>query len=207
MRVLGLMFVAALAVAQPQEELSANGVLLERDAPDEAGQLAIRTFGDRVLRFRFDARTLVQIGGKDARVAALNPGDRVSLQTAASTDLIPFAVAVRVLTPAPPRSSAAPQPYPWPGPRDLGMPPGIYFDEAFTGSIARMDGSSLDLQMTDGRRRRFLFRSDTSYIQDGRFVDSSALKTHMRVTLRAGPSPGGRYEIVKVIWGSILRPE
>jgi hypothetical protein len=207
MRALWLFSLTALAAAaQTADAPLVRGVLLERDAPEASGQLSIRAAGNMVLRYRFDAKTLVERGPETTGVSRLSPGDRVEvLSNSTKGSNIPYALTVHVLAAAEPRQAPLRARDGLHGESGIALAPrgGV----KLSGVIARLQPGLLVLRARNGVEQSVLLLRDTRYVEDGGSVDADRLKPNLRVYLEAGRSLSGGLEAYQVVWGGILRPE
>jgi hypothetical protein len=179
----------------PQEAPLLRGILVDRDG---AG-FSVRTPGDQIVRYRFDAGTYVERGEKMIDVPGLRPGEQVEvLSDLLGGSPVRYARTIHVIYPMPPRrSTARPRPEPL-SPRA---------DMTFSGVVSRLNDGRLVLRTRDAGEQTIQLREDTRFLADGETVAATDLKTNMRVFVQAGKDLFGHAEAYQVVWGGILQPK
>lgn len=209
MRTFGVLFLLPmLSVAQTVAAPPVvRGLLLERDAQTDAGELSLRLPDSQVLRYRFDAQTVVQRDRQAINVARLRRGEQVEVASDAIPDSqLRYARSIQVVAEPAPGSS---RPFaldrlsyePASLDRILGTA-----TMGMGGVVLRLDSRRLILHTREGGDRSILLRPDTRFIEDGSLVKAADLKPNMRVFVRAGRTLYDEIEAYQVIWGQILLP-
>jgi hypothetical protein len=219
LRLPGVLLVSALISAAQipvQNAAQLRGVLLERDAQTDGGEFSVRTAGNQVVRYRFDAKTYVEREEMPIDVLRLRPGEKVEvLSDPLSGSLLRYARTIHAIDPAPPpRAATRPGSKldPALGPAfspGLGLPHEPLFprgDMTFSGVVSRLSDGRLVLRTRSAGEQIFLLRQDTRFVADGEKVPAAELKTNMRVFVRAGKDVFGHVEAYQVVWGGILLP-
>lgn len=209
-----LALLAGLAAAQPavesQRQLATlGGVVLDADR-ETAGEFSIHLATHEVVRYRYDASTLVHRAQRTAAAAALQTGDRVEVDSKPVTDsTLRYATVVRVIEAAEPVHAAPARPtayhpdsYVSPSDRLLLMRGNLQV----AGMVARCDDGQLVIRTREHGEQSFRLRADTRYLEGGARVTSADLKPDTRVFVRAGRDLFGASEVYEVAWGQILEP-
>jgi len=205
MRTSGLaLLIPWLLAAQPSYDAPiVRGVVLECDARP-SGDLAIRTAGNEVLRYQFDARTYVQREERMIEAGRLAAGEEVEIVSDRTAGFpLRYARTIHVILPKPPprpQRAGVPRPY---NPYTESVRTGTL---TFAGVVHRVAAGKLVLHTREAGDLAILLRADTRYLDEGQVVDAGSLKPNMRVFVRAGKSLYDEVEAYQVIWGSILAP-
>jgi hypothetical protein len=182
-----------------------SGVLLERDAPAESGELSVRTASNEVFRFRFGPQTRVERGGIAAEAVRLQPGDIVDVvpDRTPNADLR-YALSIRVTAAWQPPRTALPARRP----AEPGIDSVLFAGDAlsFSGVVSRLSPARVVLRMRSGADQTIVLLKQTRYVASGEIVDADALKPNMHVFVRAAKSVYGELEAYQVVWGQILQP-
>ena len=224
MRLAGVLLVSALISAAqipPQNAPLLRGVILERDAQTDGGEFSVRTAGNQVVRYRFDAKTYVEREERPVDVPRLRPGEKVEVVSdPLSGSLLRYARTIHVIDPVPPPRAAT-----RPGSRlELAVGPAVGTaltpglgppheppiprgDMTFSGVVSRMSDGRLVLRTRSAGEQTILLRQNTRFVADGETVAAAELKTNMRVFVRAGKDVFGHVEAYQVVWGGILLPQ
>jgi hypothetical protein len=205
---LPLLFAVALTQAQapPSQASFLRGVLLERDAPGDSGEFSVRGPQSEVVRYRFDAKTLVVLGDRTGSIAQLHPGEEVEVQSdpIAESPLRRALFVHAVALPAPPRPTSRPRT------PTSSLPPETMFprgDLTYSGVVSFLSDGRLVLRTRDAGEQTILLRRDTRYLAGGDIARGSDLKANMRVFVRAGKDLYGHTEAYQVMWGRFLEPQ
>jgi hypothetical protein len=205
-RLAGVLLVSALICAAqipPQKAALLRGILVERGAQTDGGEFTVRTAGDQVIRYQFDAKTYVEREKRLIDVPRLRPGERVEvLSDSLSGSPLRYARTIHVIDPAAPPRTATRSRSPVSASEPL-FPRG---DMTFSGVVSRLSDGRLVLRTRDAGEQIILLRQDTRFLADGEIVPAADLKTNMRVFVRAGKDLFGHVEAYQVIWGGILLP-
>ena len=191
-------------VQAPESAPLVSGVLLECDA-HPSGELSIRAAENRVLRYRFDAKTYVERDDRLIDTSRLVAGEKIEvLSDAVAGNAVRYARTIHVLQPVPP-----------PRPKTLGRLR-AYDPKAetavrtgnmtYSGVVFRLNSRRLVLHTREAGDLSIQLRQDTRYLADGQLVDAASLKPNMRVFVRAGKDLYNDVEAYQVIWGTILTP-
>jgi hypothetical protein len=182
-----------------------RGVLLERDAQAAGGEFSVRVPDNRVFRYQFDRKTYVERDGQVTDVARLNPGEKVEVVSDTLPGLVlRYARTVHVLEDPPPRraqSQGRPRAYRDPVDREIPAS-----NVTYAGVVARLSADRLVLHTRSGDQTIRL-REDTQYLENGELVAAAALKSNMRVAVRAAKNLYDELVGYQVIWGQILDPD
>lgn len=172
-----------------------RGILVDRDG---AG-LSVRTPGDQIVRYRFDATTYVEREEKMIEVPGLRAGEQVEvLSDLLGGSPVRYARTIHVIYPMPPRRNTA-RPHPEPlSPRA---------DLTFSGVVSHLNDGRVVLRTRDAGEQIIQLRKDTRFLADGETVAATDLKTNMRVFVQAGKDVFGHVEAYQVVWGGILQPK
>jgi len=193
---------SGMAQTPPESPALIRGVLLERDAPANAGEFSVRAADNQVFRYRFDAKTYVERDNQMIDVRRLEPGEKVEVVSdSVPGSVLRYARTIHVMgDPPPPRSLAARM-------RAYRMPErSMVGTLTYSGVVFRVTAERLVLHARDGSDQTILLRKDTRYLENGETVDADSLKPNMRVFVRAGKDLYDQVEAYQVIWGSILDP-
>jgi hypothetical protein len=179
-----------------------KGDLVSWEGKATSGQLNISSEG-RAYQCGFDAKTYFERDGQRIAPAAMDHGDRLEIVA----DRKPgaracYARTVHVLSPNSIRSAGNRFPR-WPDPTEQWFPRG---DMTFSGVVTRVDSRAVTLRTRKSGEQRLLLRADTRFLDNGIRVNAAALKTNMRVFIRAGRNLDDQIEAYQVIWGDIVSP-
>ena len=220
MRIGLLVFLPVIAAAQSPREAPVpgglppgppplmRGVLLERDAQVDSGELSVRAADNQVYRFQFDRKTYVEREDQLIDVARLRLGDKVEVVS----DKLPasawrYARTIHVIEdPPPPRPVTAGRLRGYRSPTERTVPTVPTGNLTFSGVVRRLSGERLVLHTRDGGEQAVLLRQDTRYLENGELVDFAALAPNLRVFVLAGKDLYEQVEAYQVIWGKILEP-
>ncbi len=189
-----------------------RGALIECDALDSSGQLALRAHGtNQVYRFAFDSKTYME--REDLRISAggLHKGDTIEVVSDRDENAgVHYARTVHVVEARPAalqpvgsgryrlaRANSAANPI------DLLAPRG---NLTFAGVIARLTADRMVLHTRREGDKTILLRMDTRYLDGGTPAGPADLKPNTRVFIRAGKNIEDRIEAYQVVWGQILEP-
>ena len=191
-------------VQVPETAPLVSGVLLECDAR-AAGELSIRAADNRVLRYRFDAKTYVELDDRLIDTSRLVAGEKIEvLSDLLAGNAVRYARTIHVIQPvAPPRPKTlgrvrAYDPKGEPAVRTGNM--------TYSGVVFRLNAERVILHTREAGDLSILLRADTRYLADGQVVNLDSLKPNMRVFVRAGKDLYNDVEAYQVIWGTILTP-
>jgi len=194
-----------------------RGVLLERDAQTDTGEFSVRAGGNHVLRYRFDTKSCVERESQSIDVSRLRPGEKVEVVSDALPGLVlRYARSIHVVEdPPPPRALGQTRlrtrdsadrslldQNPLADPLEAGLSAG---NLTYSGVVAHLSGDRLVLHTRDGDRTIQL-RPETQYLENGDLVGAAALKTNMRVSVRAAKDLYDQLVGYQIIWGQILDP-
>ncbi len=204
MRLSGLaLLLPWLVAAQTYDSPIVRGVVIERDTRP-AGELAIRTADNQVLRYQFDKRTYTERGEEMIDPARLVAGEKVEIVSDRSPGApLRYARTIHVVQPEPPpRPVRARMPRPY-DPRTDTVRVGTL---TYSGVVYRVGAAKFVLRTREAGEVAILLRDDTRYLEDGQVVDGASLKPNTRVFVRAGKDLYNEVEAYQVIWGRILAP-
>ncbi len=182
-----------------------RGEILECDLKGAGGELSIRTAGNAVFRFSFDAKTYFE--RENARIDAmkLEKGDQLEIVSEGMPgSMVRYARTVHVVQRDARR--AAVRRYPIHSNRswlDEIVPMG---NLTFSGLVRRLDSDRMVLRTRGQGDQAIMLRDDTRYLQDGLQVVAATLKPNTRVFVRGSRNFEGDVEAYQVVWGSILEP-
>jgi hypothetical protein len=212
MRAIGIvLLIPWMAAAQtgnppgpPERAALVRGVLLECDAR-AAGELSLRTAGNRVLRYQFDPKTYVEREERLIEPARLVPGEMVEvLSDTVAGYALRYARTIHVIQPVPPPRPQTPGRL---SAYDPKTEPAIRAGNiAYSGVVFRLNSQRVMLHTRQAGEVSILLRPDTRYLADGLLVDAASLKPNMRVFVLAGKDLYDDIEAYQVIWGKILSP-
>ena len=179
--------------------------MLERDA-GTAGEFSVRASDYHVLRFRYDARTVVDREQANIDVPALRPGEQVEVIAAQMGDdplRYARAIHVTVALPAPAARRRAPPSRirPFDAAENRLPPQG---DLSLSGVIVRLDAGRLVLRTRTAGEQTILLRQDTRYLDNGELTAQASLQPTMHVNVRGSKNLYGDVEGYQVAWGDIL---
>ena len=212
MRAMGIaLLIAWMTFAQtgnppgpPENAALLRGVLLECDAR-AAGELSVRTAGNRVLRYQFDPKTYVEREERLIEAARLVPGEMLEvLSDTVAGYALRYARTIHVIQPVPPLRPQAPARF---SAYDPKTEPAIRAGSiTYSGVVFRLNSQRVMLHTRAAGEVSILLRPDTRYLADGQLVDAGWLKPNMRVFVLAGKDLYDDTEAYQVIWGKILTP-
>jgi hypothetical protein len=192
-----------LAAQTPYNSPILRGVVIECDQRP-AGELAVRTTENEVLRYQFDRKTYVERDEHMIEPARLIPGEKVEIVSDRAPGFtLRYARTIHVVTPvAPvkPQRTGLPRPY---NPRTDNVRTGTL---TYSGVIYRISTEKFVLHTREAGDLSILVRNDTRYLEDGQVVTLDHLKPNTRVFVRAGRDLYNEVEAYQVIWGKILAP-
>jgi hypothetical protein len=192
-----------LAAQTPYNSPILRGVVLECDQRP-AGELAVRTAENEVLRYQFDRKTYVERDEHMIDASKLIPGEKVEIVSDRAPGFtLRYARTIHVVTPvapARPQRAGLPRPY---NPRLDTVRTGTL---TYSGVIYRVNTEKFVLHTRDAGDLSILLRNDTRYLEDGQVVDLEHLKPNTRVFVRAGRDLYNEVEAYQIIWGKILAP-
>lgn len=200
-------FVAVPLIAQQAPAGLVHGSLLTCEIHQGSGELSIRTAGQQVFRFSFDAKTYFERDSELVPPGRLESGDWLEIVS----DKLPgsclrYARTVHVVNRTAllrarrlrQNSSSADR-----DALDALFPRG---NLTFAGIVERLNGEYLILRTREGETQSIFLRQDTRYLAQGTPVDAAALRTNTRVYIRAGKNFDNQLEAYQVVWGTILKP-
>lgn len=201
---LGLAMLVALALAAQETPPLAlvRGNLLEVDP----GEISVRVPDYRVFRFRVDEQTFIEKDNQRISLERLSKGDGLEIVCDRGPELgLRYARLVKVAE-APretPRPAAVRRPLTFRSPYQSLFPRG---NLTFTGVVLRVFDDRFVLRTRLEGEKTLVVRSDTHYMEEGRTVDLTALRTQTRVFVRAGKNLDGELEAYSITWGEIVDP-
>jgi hypothetical protein len=202
----GCCLFASLVCAQaPAVPTVLHGVLLEHDA-GASGEFSVRAPDFHVIRFRFDAKTVVERERQAIDVPGLRPGEEVEVTSDRQGDEpLPYAlevhVAVALPAPAPKRRPPASRLHSYSPQEERLLPKG---DLSFSGVVVRLDSGRLVLRTRAGVEQTIVLRQDTRYLENGEITAVASLKPTMHVNIRGSKNLSGDIEGYQIAWGQIL---
>ena len=181
-----------------------NGIVLDADR-EPAGEFSIRIATFEVVRYRYDPKTSVDREQKKVGPSALQPGDRVEVDSSALPDSpLRYAQSVLVTGAAEPIHYSRTRPAPYRPEEERALLSRGNLQLA--GVVARIEDGQLVIRTREKGEQSFRMRSDTRYLETGARVGPEDLKPDMRVYVRAGRDIFGSAEVYEVAWGQILEP-
>jgi hypothetical protein len=211
MRAMGIaLLIPWMAAAQtgnppgpPENAAFVRGVLLECDAR-AAGELSVRTVGNRVLRYRFDPKTYVEREERLIEPVRLVPGETVEvLSDTVDGYALRYARTIHVIQPVPPPPRTPGRLRAYDPKTEAAIRTG---NITYSGVVFRVNRQRVVLHTRQAGEVSVLLRQDTRYLADGQLVDAGSLQPNMRVFVQAGMDLYNDIEAYQVIWGKILSP-
>jgi hypothetical protein len=203
-RVLLLVFPALLMAEQPPVVVT-NGTLLERDTGSPIGEFSVREADNHVFRYRFDEKTLVDRNQLTSSIDYLQAGDKVEVIAEDGPQFtLRYARTVHVLEASSPlRRVPQERFHAFPMSQERSFPNGTL---TYSGIVSRLNPQRMVLHTRGSGDQTILLRQDTRYLDNGSIVESTELRTNMRVFVRAGHTLLNDVEAYQVVWGQILLP-
>jgi len=172
-----------------------RGIVVRREMSLRSGVLTVRA-GDRLVKFRFVARTYVERENRSIEGAQLQAGEEVEIVSdAAPGTTLRNAQSIHVLSPriVERRRNTAETP--------------ARGDLTFSGLVLRVGNSRMVLHQREDGDIEIALRPDTRFVANGEIVGAENLKPNMRVEVRAARDVAGKVEAYQVLWGSMLSPK